>query len=139
MSEKGLFTVRSNKSIEAFHESLREKAPEFDFQVRHVLAMHEEYKEHGLEIEDNFELYQVIICNFARSYGAIKKNPDRAAVLLQPKMIIVYPAKDGDGCVINYAPYSRAIVKEILPEDEAFQGSLPESCGKIIKLIEASA
>lgn len=138
MSDRGLFTAKSNRSIKEFIERLNANAPEFNFQVRHILKMHEEYRESGQEIEDDFELYQIIICNFARSYNAIKKNPDRAAVLLQPKMIIAYPKKDGDGCVINYAPYSGSMVAEILPGDAAFQESLPESCGKIKKLIEAS-
>jgi hypothetical protein len=54
--------------------------------------------------------------------------------LLQPKQIIVYG--DKGGTVINYLPFTREFVAQALPEDEKIQESLPNSCQKVIELIQ---
>jgi len=61
---------------------------------------------------------------------------ERASVLLQPKQIIAYTEKGVT--TINYLPFTKDFIKQALPEDEEFQQSLPESCQRIIRLIEAS-
>lgn len=61
---------------------------------------------------------------------------ERAAVLLQPKQIVVYTEKGVT--TINYLPFTKEFIKQALPQDDGFQQSLPESCQRIIKLIEAS-
>lgn len=77
-----------------------------------------------------------MVCNYGRSYKSIKKNIERAAVLLQPKQIMVY-TKDGE-TIVNYLPFKTDFIKQALPEDNRFQESLPESCQRIIDLIDSS-
>jgi uncharacterized protein (DUF302 family) len=133
---RNFFTTTSEKSIQNFIESVKENAPRFNFGVRRVFDMREEYRKQNVNVDDDFELYQIMVCNFGRSYRSIRKNIERAAVLLQPKQIVAYTEKGVT--TINYLPFTKEFIKQALPQDDGFQQSLPESCQKIIKLIEAS-
>ena len=46
MENKGLFKIESKKSIPEFIESFKENAPKFNFGVRYVFNMKEEYERH---------------------------------------------------------------------------------------------
>ena len=131
-----LFQAKTVKSIQEFIESLKINAPQFNFGVRHVFSMKEEYKKRGVEVDEDFALYQIVICNFARSYKSMRNNIKRAAVLLEPKQIIVY--NDKGVTTVNYVPFSKEFIREALPEDGEFAEGLYESCRKIAKLIEVS-
>jgi len=76
------------------------------------------------------------VCNYERSYKSMSSNMKRAAVLLQPKQIIAYTEKGVT--TINYLPFTKEFIKQALPQDDTFQQSLPESCQRIIRLIETS-
>ena len=136
VENRNLFTTTSKKSMQDFIDSVKENAPIFNFGVRHVFDMREEYGNQNVNVDDDFELYQIMVCNFGRSYRSIRKNIERAAVLLQPKQIVAYTEKGVT--TINYLPFTKEFIKQALPQDDGFQQSLPESCQKIIKLIEAS-
>jgi len=136
MENRNFFTTTSKKSIQDFIESLRENAPRFNFGVRQVFDMKQEYGKQNVNVIDDFKLYQIMVCNYERAYKSMSSNMERAAVLLQPKQIIVYEKKDVT--TINYLPFTKEFIKQALPQDDGFQQSLPESCQKIIKLIEAS-
>ncbi|MCD6079900.1 MAG: hypothetical protein J7J54_00435 [Candidatus Omnitrophica bacterium] len=136
MENKGLFKIESKKSIPEFIESFKENAPKFNFGVRYVFDMKKEYKEHNVDVDENFELYQIILCNFERSYKTMKRNIETAPVLLQPKQVVVYNNKGVT--TIYYLPFTKEFIAQALPDDEKLQESLPNSCQKIIRLIEAS-
>lgn len=136
MENKGLFKIETTKSVQEFIESLKKNAGQFDFGVRHVFSMKEEYKKQNVNIDDDFELYQIVVCNFKRSYKSIRQNVERAAVLLEPKQIIVYNNKGNT--VINYLPFSKEFIKKALPNDGEFAEGLYGSCQGIITLIEKS-
>ena len=136
MGNKGLFKIETTKSIQGFIESLRENAPEFNFGVRHVFSIKDEYKNQEVEVDEDFDLYQIIICNFARSYKSMKKNIKRAAVLLEPKQIIAYNGKGNT--IVNYLPFSKEFIEEALPEDGEFAEGLYESCQRVVELVKAS-
>ncbi len=136
MQKSILFKTESEKPIERFIEDLKQNAPEFNFTVRHVLDMAEEYRRHGVEVEDGFQLYQVIICNFKRSYQTIQKDSERAAVLLPPKQMSVY--RQNGKTVINYLPFTEEIIAMALPGQEEFQKRLAKTCRNIIELIKKS-
>ncbi len=137
IGKKNLFSITSGKPIREFIESFSRNTQEVNFGVRYVFDMGKEYKEHNVDVSDDFELYQVILCNFDKSYKTMKRNMETAAVLLQPKQIVVYRNKGVT--TVNYLPFTEGFIKEALPEDEKIQASLPASCRKIIELIEKSA
>jgi uncharacterized protein (DUF302 family) len=136
VENRNFFTTTSEKTIQDFVESVRENAPRFNFDVRNVFDMKEEYKKQKVDVDDDFQLYQIMVCNYERSYKSMRKNIERAAVLLQPKQIIAYT--ENGVTTINYLPFTKEFIKQALPQDDGFQESLPESCQKIIKVIEAS-
>jgi len=136
MENRNFFTTTSEKTIPEFIESIKENAPGFNFGVRHVFDMREEYRKQNVNVDDDFQLYQIMVCNYGRSYKSIRKNTERAAVLLQPKQIIAYTEKGLT--TINYLPSTKEFIKQAMPQDHGFHESLPESCQKIIQLIEVS-
>lgn len=131
-----LFKATTKKSVPQFIDSMKKNAPEFSFGIRHVFDMKMEYDSRGVKTDEAFSLYQVVLCNFARSYQSILKNRNRAAVLLEPKQVIVY--RDNGNTAVNYLPFSEEFIKQALPDDKDFAQGLKESCQKIIQLIHAS-
>jgi len=136
MEKNNLFSTTTKKSIQEFIESLKKNAGQFNFGIRQIFDMKKEYKNRGVDVNDNFQLYQIVVCSFRRSYRSIERNVERAAVLLQPRQIIAF-VKEGK-TTINYLPFAKEFVKQALPGDEEFHSGLSESCQRIIKLIEAS-
>lgn len=136
VENRNFFATTSEKSIQDFIESVKENAPIFNFGVRRVFDMREEYRKQNVNVDDDFELYQIIVCSFERSYKSMSSNMERAAVLLQPKQIVAYIEKGVT--TINYLPFTKEFIKQALPQDDRFQESLPESCQRIIRLIETS-
>jgi len=136
MEKRNFFRITSEKSIKEFIKSIKENAPKFNFGVRYVFDMQEEYKSQGIDVDDDFQLYQIVVCSFRSSYKSVRKNVERAAVLLQPKQIVAYTEKGVT--TINYLPFTKEFIKQALPQDDGFQESLPESCQGIIRLIEVS-
>ena len=136
MENRGLFKTESKKSIPEFIESFKENASKFNFGVRHVFNMKEEYERHGVKVDENFQLYQIILCNFQRSYETMKRNIETAPVLLQPKQVVIYNNKGVT--TVYYLPFTKEFITYALPDDEKLQEGLPNSCQRIIKIIEAS-
>ncbi len=136
MENRNFFTTTSKKSIQDFIESVKENAPRFNFGVRRVFDMKEEYKKQNVNVDDDFELYQIMVCNYGRSYKSMSNNMERAAVLLQPKQIVAYTEKGVT--TVNYLPFTKEFIKQALLQDDGFQESLPEICQRIIRLIEVS-
>ena len=136
MEKRILFRAESEKTIERFIEDLKKNAPEFDFKVRHVLNVGEDYRRHGVEVEEGFQLFQVILCNFKRSYQTVHKTPETAAVILPPKQMAVY--QHHGKTVINYLLFTEEFIAQALPENKKIQEGLAKTCLKIIKLIEKS-
>jgi len=136
MEKRNFFRITSEKSIKEFIKSIKENAPKFNFGVRYVFDMKEEYKSQGIDVDDDFQLYQIVVCSFRSSYKSVRKNVERAAVLLQPKQIIAF-VKEGK-TAINYLPFTKEFIKQALPQDDEFHSGLSESCQRIIRLIEAS-
>lgn len=136
MSDKILLTAESDKSIEDVIKNLKKNAPEYGFQVRHILNLGEEYRANGAEVDEGFQIYQIIICSFKRSYQAVKTNNERAIVLLLPKQMVVYN-KNGK-TVVNYLPFPEDFIAQALPDDGDFPERLAKTCRKITRMIEAS-
>ncbi|HCO94785.1 MAG TPA: hypothetical protein DIU00_12680 [Phycisphaerales bacterium] len=136
VENRNFFTTNSEKSIQDFIESVKENALRFNFGVRRVFDMREEYRKQNVNVDDDFQLYQIMVCNYGRSYRSMSSNMERAAILLQPKQIIAYTEKGVT--TVNYLPFTKEFVKQAMPQDDGFQESLPESCQRIIRLIEAS-
>jgi len=136
MENKGLFKIETTKSVQEFIESLKENAEQFNFGVRYIFDMKKEYKEHNVDVDENFELYQIVLCNFQRSYKTMRRNIETSAILLQPKQVVVYNNKGVT--TVYYLPFTKEFITSALPDDEKLQEGLPSSCQKIIKLIKAS-
>ena len=136
VENRNFFATTSEKSIQDFIESVKENAPIFSFGVRRVFDMGEEYRKQNVNVDDDFQLYQIMVCNYKRSCKSMSSNMERAAILLQPKQIVAY-TEEGE-TTINYLPFTKEFVKQAMPQDDTFQESLPESCQRIIRLIEVS-
>ena len=136
MRDSILFTVESDKPIEEVIENLKKNAPDYGFKVRHVLNLGDEYRANGAEVDDGFQIFQVVICSFKRSYQAVKANSDRAIILLLPKQMVLY-TRDGK-TVVNYLPFPEDFITRALPNDGEFPGRLAKTCQKITRLIEDS-
>ena len=125
------------KSPSEVISKIRKNASEFDFIVRYVFDMKEQFRSHDVDVDNDFEYYSIMVCNPEKAYRSITKNPLRGAVLLPPKQIVIYADKVAGKTVIAYMKMNKSSIKEILPEDTAFQESLEQSCEKIGKLIES--
>lgn len=136
MRDSILFMVESDKPIEEVIENLKKNAPDYGFKVRHVLNLGNEYRANGAEVDDSFQIFQVIICSFKRSYQAVKANNDRAIVLLLPKQMVLY-TRNGK-TIVNYLPFPEDFITRALPGDGEFSGRLAKTCQKITRLIEDS-
>ena len=131
MSE--LIKIETEKTPQDIIEEIKKKAPEFNFIIRDVFDMAKEFKDHGIKVENNFEYYSIMLCNPEKAYQSIFKSPIRGAILLPPKQVIIYPEKNKT--IIAYVAIEKKDVKGMLPDDEAFQKGLEESCNKIKELI----
>ena len=130
-----LYKSNTKKTPEEFIEDLKQNAKSHRFIVRDVFNMMEEFKSHGVEVDEQCEFYSIMVCNPQKAYNSIRENPLRGAVLLPPKQIVVYEDDSGK-TNIAYLALGNRIVSELFPGDEKFQKGLPESCEKIIELIE---
>jgi uncharacterized protein (DUF302 family) len=136
MEQASLYRAQSSKSVHEFIESVRHNALKFGFRVHEIIDMKELYKNYGVNVVDGFKVYSITLCNPQKSYKSITQNPERNAVILEQKQIVVY---DNDGyTTVNYLPLPKEFVREIFPDDQQFAESLHESCQKRIKIIEAS-
>ena len=136
MNKGNLFSITTKKSIQEFIKSLKGNAEQFSFGIRYLFNMKEEYKKQNVNVDHDFQLYQIVLCNFQRSYKAMRRNMETAAVLLQPKQVIVY--NNRGMTTINYLPFTKEFIAQSLPEDENLRKGLPGSCQRIIELIRAS-
>jgi len=135
MAKGILFSTQSPKSSKSFIQSVEKNASRFGFGIRQVFDLGKMYRDQGVDIADDFKTYSILLCNFQRSYRSMRSNPERAAVLLEPKQVLVHDSSKG--VTVNYLPFPRAFIRDALPQDEPFADGLHESCQKIIELIKA--
>ena len=128
------YRTSSQKSVQDYIESLKDNAIKFNYYVRYVFDKRQEYEQHGIDVDDHFNAYQVMVCSF--NYKGLQKNIERLAVLLLPKQIVVY-SKEGVTTIL-YLPLSEEFIREVLPEDEEFAINQTKACHRIITLIETS-
>jgi len=57
MENKGLFKIEITKSVHEFIENFKKNAEQLNFGVRYIFDMKKEYKEHNVDVDENFELY----------------------------------------------------------------------------------
>ncbi len=134
MENAYLYRTKSSKSVQDFIGSLKENASKFDYYVRYVFNKRQEYEQRGINVDDNFNAFQLMLCSF--NYKGLQQNIERLAVLLLPKQVVVY-SKEGVTNIL-YLPFSEEFIREALPEDEKFAVNQSKACQRIIKLIEAS-
>lgn len=126
--------IRTKKEPNLVIEDIKQKAHEFDFIIREIYDMTRQFARHGVDVEEGFEYYSIMICNPKKAYKSISSNKMRGAVLLPPKQIIVY--RDKNETVVSYIAHEEKDVKELLPDDTQFQKGLSESCNRIASMIK---
>lgn len=114
-------------------DRIKKIAGDFNFIIRDIFNMAQDFKEHGISVNENFIYYSIMLCNPKKAYGGISNSLIRGAVLLPPKQIVIYPEKGKT--VVSYVNWEGKDVAEILPQDKGFQEGLSESCDKIEELI----
>ena len=98
--------------------------------------MAKEFRSHGVEVQEDFIYYSIILCNPEKAYKSMLGNPLRGALLLPPKQVIIYKDNKSKKTIIAYMAIEEIDIKKLLPDDIGFQKGLSESCDKIIKLIK---
>jgi len=130
-----LHQIISNKSISDLINDIKFKAKDFDFIVRYVFDMAEDFRSHGVVVSADFEYYSVMICNPEKAYKSILANPVRGAVLLPPKQIVVYKNTGGQTIMAYTAP-GKDELSRIIPDDKDLQNALSKTGNKILEFIE---
>ena len=131
-----LFTTTVKIPPKEVIRRIRANSKSFDFVVREVFDMNEQFSNHGVEVNEDWEFYSVMVCNPPRAYSTILANPLRGAILLPPKQIVIYKDKKSDVTIVAYLKFDKDSVGELLPNDLKFQEGLSNSCNKIVSLIE---
>lgn len=131
-----LYRIQTSQTPLQVIEKFREKAKDYNFVIRNVFDMKEVFASHGAEPKENEFYYSIMVCNPSRAYQSIRKNPDRGAILLQPKQIFIYKQEDRDKTTVAYLGLDESFLSRVIPEDEDFQKNLPYSCQKIVNLIK---
>jgi hypothetical protein len=129
-----LYETDTPKSIHDFVEGIKQNASQFNYYVRHVHDLREEYRDKGIDLDEDFEMVQIVVCSF--NYKGLQKNIRRCAVLLAPKQITVF--REMGKTVINYLPFPKPFIQQALPGDEDFAENQSKACQRIIQLIEAA-
>lgn len=122
-------------SVEEVLDRIKEISSDFNFIIRDIFDMAQNFKEHGVEVKEDFVYYSVMLCNPKKAYGGISNSLIRGALLLPPKQVVVYP--ENNKTVVAYVYWQEEDVAKLLPEDKGFQEGLRESCDKIEELIES--
>lgn len=126
----------SDKTVSGVIENITRKASEFGFIVRHVFDMKAEYGAHQVELDSDFALHQVMVCSMNGSFTSMSRNMERAALIYQPKQIVVFT--DQGTTTVNYCPLSEQYIAEAFPTDRAFSEGLSRTCRNIVEMIKAS-
>lgn len=130
-----LIKFEKEKNIREVIESIKQNASNFNFIVRNVFNMKDEFKNHGVDVDTNFEYYSIMLCNPPKAYTNIVNNPIRGAILLPPKQIVVF--KENNKTVLVYVAMEENDIKSLLPEDTIFQKGMSNSCNKIVELMKS--
>jgi len=129
-----LIKIETQKTPKEVIEEIKKKASDFNFIIREVFDMAHEFKSHGVEVQDDFVYYSVMLCNPEKAYRSILGNSLKGAVLIPPKQVVVF--RENEKTIISYVAIEEEDVEKLLPEDKKFQKELSGSCSKITKLIE---
>ena len=129
-----LYETETPKPIHEFIAGIKQNASRFNYHIRHVHNLREEYQGKGIALDDDFEIYQIVVCSF--NYKGLQKNIRRCAVLLAPKQIVTF--REAGKTVVNYLPFHNSFIQQALPGDEDFAENQSKACRQIIRLIEAA-
>lgn len=135
MNESRIFSKETEKSVKEVADIIRSKAKEFGFIVRYDTNMTKEFKEHGVEVEKDFDYHTIMLCIPQKAYNSVKMNPDRASVIM-PKQISIFRDNDKNKTIISHLIIGANFLKQILPNDEKIRETLPASCMDVVKLIK---
>ena len=134
MNESKIFSKETNKSVKEVAERIRKKAENYGFIVRYDTDMANEFKEHGVEVEEGFQYHTIMLCIPKKAYKSVNMNPKRAAMIM-PKQVSIYRDNKINKTTISFLFIGSDFVKGLLSRDEKIQKSLPESCNKVVELI----
>jgi len=129
-----LIKIKSKKRIKEIIREIKKNASKYNFVVREVFDMAYEFKNHKIDVQNNFKYYSIMLCNPQKAYESISKKSIRGALLLPPKQVVIY--QEDDKTILAYVAVEEEDVKKLFPEDKMFQKGLSDSCQNIIKLIK---
>lgn len=135
MNESRIFSKETEKSVKEVADIIRNKAKEFGFIVRYDTNMTQEFKEHGVKVEKDFDYHTIMLCIPQKAYNSIKMNPERASIII-PKQISIFRDNDKNKTIISHLIIGAEFLKKILPDDKKIRETLPASCMDVVKLIK---
>ncbi|NOR85780.1 hypothetical protein GQ473_06705 [archaeon] len=135
MNQSKIFFKETNKSTDEIVKRIKELAKEFGFIVRYNTNMVEEYKTHNVDVRPDMKYRTIMLCIPQKAYNSVISNSKRAS-LIMPKQISIYKDKDTKKTIISHLMIGSDFLKEVLPDDEMVQKSIPASCKKVVELIK---
>ncbi|MBU0615279.1 MAG: DUF302 domain-containing protein [Nanoarchaeota archaeon] len=133
MIESKIFSKETDKSVIEVAEIIRKKAEDFGFIVRYDTDMTKEFKDHRVDVRDEFEYHTIMLCIPEKAYNSVNMNNKRAAIIM-PKQVSIF--RDKNKTIVSTLVIGSEFLEKILPNDEKIRESLPASCMKVVKLIE---
>ena len=134
MSQSEIFFRETDKSVEEVADRIRVLAGDFGFIIRSDADMVEEYKTHGVKVKPDMEYRTIMLCIPQKAYNSVSSDSRRAS-LIMPKQISIYKDGTTKGTVISHLMIGSDFLKEVLPDDEMVQKSIPASCKKVVDMI----
>jgi hypothetical protein len=135
MKESKIFSKETEKSVKEVAQIIRNKAEEFGFIVRYDTDMVNEFRDHGVVVEADFEYHTIMLCIPQKAYNSVKMNHHRAS-LIMPKQISIFRDNKKNKTIISHLIIGADFLKQILPNDEKIRETLPASCMDVVKLIK---
>lgn len=136
MVQSKIYTKEVSLSVDEVAKYIRNNAEKYGFIVRYDSDMAQEFKEHGVDVKEGFEYVTLMLCIPQKAYTSILMNPIRAA-LIMPKQITILKNLETGKTIISHLIIGTNFLEEILPSDLKIRESLPNSCLKVVELIES--
>lgn len=136
MATEYVYRTKTGKSPALFAATLKTVAGRDGFLVANeaVMDMSSTFREHGVEVDETFDLHMIQICKPDKAAVSLQANPERA--ILMPKFVMAFSS--GDQTQVRFHHYRRETINALVC-DLVFPDLLDASYRKIISMIDEAA
>ena len=128
-----IYRTETRKPIAQFIVDFERAAKPLRFLIHNkkTMAMSDIFKQHGVDVAENFDLHMIQVCKPEKAAASLEMNPERGS--LMPKFIVVFTR--AGRTQVRFLNYSSSAIIALL-DDVDFSKSLTQSNADIIALIE---